>query len=247
MIASAAPVRLVTLVCHNGDIVPRFDTIEAAARVAGSAQRGVTYRARRRGAAVARYVGMAKDAYKRDAAAFLLSRLEACSGVVSRDVEAFKVSHDRARGAVLGTVRIVESDYPEWYREATRAGFDGAEIRAVLVALAGECAPNMGRREARYFVEAIEAARETGDRKLDLPPMDGRRDESAGGAKRGRKQAVLAADGERVARFPLRVRAATLATMREQAARRGVTLNAHISAILADVASRGADPESEPF
>lgn len=182
----------------------------------------------------ARVLPVGVDDYMRSAAAFLASRLAACSGVAARDnfdgVESF------------GDGRI-ESDYPAWYSTLTTgpetgrgSAFDGALLRDALASMARGETPRMTQREARYMVDRINAARASGDRELELPPQY----VHGGGGARGVKQARLRVDrGEIVERVPLRLSTSTMGQLREAAAARGVSINALAAAIL-EAALHGA-------
>lgn len=186
------------------------------------------------------------DRYAMDCATLLLDRLNACTGTW----EGYEASD--APNAVLGQAFRTHSDYPEWYSALTTrpsggSEFDGAKIRAALEAVASGRDPNIRQREARWLLDAIEGARASGDRALDLPSFDGRRD-GKGGARRGVKQARSTVDGAASVRFPLRVKAATIAVLRERAAAAGMTLNAYLAAILENGASEALPAASEvPF
>lgn len=164
-----------------------------------------------------------------------------------RKAKRFEASSDARDAVVMGEYEErIPSTRPLWFQEWITAGFEEGEIAAALAAIAAGTSPNERRRESRAILARIEAARVTGDADAWIAPQNGRRD-GIGGGRRGVTQAAPRVDGGNVSRFPLRINSATLESLRAEAARRGVTLNAHISAILADVASRGADPESEPF
>lgn len=93
-------------------------------------------------------------------------------------------------------------------------------------------------------MERIEWARKHGDPLMGLEPQCGRAD-GQGGAMPGRKQAVLGADGDMVARFSLRIPAPTLDTLRQRAESLGITLNAYLVSILIRAASETPPPTDD--
>lgn len=176
----------------------------------------------------------APDSYAKGAAAFLLSRLDSCSGCVSGYAES------DAANAVLGQAWRVQSDYPSWYSAITSGDrkYDGDLVREALARMAAGEAPNIRQREARWVVDRIDAARVGGDQELDLPAMEGRT-EGKGGARPGVKQTRLREsrmEGQAIERIPVRATRGTLATLRRMAADRGMTLNALVVGVLDGVA-----------
>lgn len=156
------------------------------------------------------------DAWIRAAAAFLASRLEACSGVEYR--ESFVES-----AHAEGSFRAVKSDWPDWYAGATSGPgkMEGAKIQESLRALADGSSPrtepfyppHQSWREARWIMERLYAARASGDRELGLEPARAH----GGGGSSGVKQARLRIDrgaGEAVERVPLRLARGTMEQLR---------------------------------